>query len=158
MKKVLVFILVFILGAGAGAASLIFGAPSLLSHKPRPIVASLPYNPAQAVPVTETGIESNLGTAGHYVRFDLEFSVTKEALLAQGGSSSQAQGGSGTGSPELDVKIRNDLISLARTIPYAELTSSGGLSSFRTQVKGVLESIFGPGTIGPIYFSSLMTQ
>ncbi len=158
MKKVLVFVLIFLFGAGAGAAGLIFGAPSLLSHKPRPIVASLPYNPSQAVGVTETGIESNLATSGHYVRFDLEFSVTKEALNAQGGSSAGAQGGTGTGSPQLDAKIRNDLINLVRSIPYGEFTSSGGLSTFKTQVKGVLESIFGPGTIGPIYFSSLMTQ
>ncbi|MCL4318977.1 MAG: flagellar basal body-associated FliL family protein [Firmicutes bacterium] len=158
MKKVLIFLLIFLLGAGSGAAALILGAPSLLSHKPSPIVASLPYNPSQAIGVTETGIESNLSTSGHYVRFDLEFSVTKEALRAQGGSATQAQGGAGTGSPELDAKIRNDLISLARSLPYGEFSSSGGLSTFKTQVKGVLESIFGPGTIGPIYFSSLMTQ
>lgn len=158
MKKVLIYVVIFLFGSGSGAAALVLGAPSLLSHNPRPVVASVPYNPATAIGVTQTGIESNLATSGHYIRFDVEFSVTKAALLAQGGSTAAAQGNTGTGSAQLDAKIRNSLINLARSTPYQELTQSGGLSTFKTQVKGVLESIFGPGTIGPVYFSSLMTQ
>ncbi|AUW94961.1 MAG: flagellar basal body protein FliL [Sulfobacillus thermosulfidooxidans] len=158
MKKFLVFVLVFLLGAGAGAAGLIFGDPSLLSHAPKPVVEALPYNPLTAVSVTESGIESNLGSSGHYVSFNVEFDVALAALTSQGGSKAGAEGGSGTGSPVLDARIRNDLINLARSTPYHEFTASGGLSTFKTQVRTVLESIFGPNTIGPIYFSSLMTQ
>lgn len=158
MKKLLVFVLVFVLGAGAGAAALIFGVPSLLSHTPKPVVEALPYNPLTAIPVTESGIQSNLGSSGHYVSFNLEFDVALPALTAQGGTKAGADGGTGTGSTVLDAKIRNDLINLARSTPYHEFTTSGGLSTFKVQVKTVLESVFGPGTVGPVYFSSLMTQ
>jgi flagellar FliL protein len=158
VKKILIFVLIFLLGAGAGAAGLVFGAPALLSHAPKPVIEALPYNPETAVSVTESAIESNLGSSGHYLSFNLEFDVTPAGLRSQGGTTAGAAGGSGTGSPVLDAKIRNDLINLARSMPYNEFTSSGGLSTFKIQVKTVLEGVFGPGSIGPIYFSSLMTQ
>ncbi|MCY0865282.1 MAG: flagellar basal body-associated FliL family protein [Sulfobacillus sp.] len=160
MKKVLVYLIVFILGVAGGAAGIIFLDPSLLSHQPAPVVEALPYNPSQAVSVTETGIESNLSGNVHYVNFDVEFQVMPQALTGAGGtaSGSGSSGSGGTGSPVLDARIRNALIALARSTTYQQLTSSGGMTVFKAEVSTVLQSIFGPGTIGNIYFPSFLTQ
>jgi len=74
------------------------------------------------------------------------------------GGSAQGASGGGTGSPALDARIRNALINLARSTSYSQLNSSGGTATFRLQVDEVLQSVFGPGTIGRVYFPSLLTQ
>ncbi len=158
MKKILLFIIVFVVGLGAGAGGIIFLEPSMLSHTPPPVIESAPFDPKTAVSITETGIQSNLAGNSHYVSFDLEFQVTPAALKAAGGVSSSASGGSGTGSSALDAQIRNQLIALARSTPYSVFLSSGGLTLFKDQVSEVLQSIFGPGTVKNIYFSNLLTQ
>jgi flagellar basal body-associated protein FliL len=158
LKKILVYLVTFIVGLAAGAAGIVFLEPSLLSHTPPPIVEAVPFNPKTAVSVTESDIQSNLAGIGHYVSFDLEFQVMPQALTAAGGSVAGAAGGSGTGSPVLDAKIRNQLIALARSTTYGELTSSGGLTVFKDEVSEILQSIFGPDTVGNIYFSDLLTQ
>ncbi len=159
MKKILLFLMIFVVGLAVGAGGIIKLEPSLLSHSPAPVVEAAPFNSKTAVSVTETGIQSNLAQAQHYISFDLEFEVTPAALTAAGGSVTAAAGGAGgTGSPKLDADIRNQLIALARSTSYAEFTNSGGLTVFRDQVSTILESIFGPGTIRDVYFSNLLTQ
>ena len=158
MKKILVFVIVFVLGLAGGAAGIIFLQPSLLSQKPAPVIEAVPFNPKTAVPVTETSIQSNLAGNTHYVSFDLEFQVMPAALTSAGGSVTGAAGGTGTGSSVLDARIRNQLIALARSTSYAELTGSGGLTVFKAEVSTMLQSIFGPGTVSNIYFSNLLTQ
>lgn len=158
MKKILAYVLVLVLGLAIGAGGIIFFEPSLLSKAPAPVVESLPFNPKTAVSVTESDIESNLSVPNHYISFELEFSVAPQALQAQGGSATAASGGTGTGSANLDAKIRNAMINLARSTSYGQLTSSGGLATFKAEIKEILEGIFGPGTIGQVYFPSLMTQ
>lgn len=157
IKRILLYGLILIIGAIGGASGIVFGAPSLLSHAPRPVVESAPFNSAKAISITESGIQSNLSGSNHYVRFDVEFLVSPPALIAQGGSAQGASGG-GTGSPALDARIRNALINLARSTSYSQLNSSGGTATFRLQVDEVLQSVFGPGTIGRVYFPSLLTQ
>lgn len=158
MKKLLLFLIIFIVGLGAGAAGIIFLEPSLLSHTPAPVIEAVPFSAKTAITVTETGIQSNLANNSHYISFDLNFQVMPAALTAQGGTAAGASGGSGTGSAELDAKIRNELIALARSTPYSEFTSSGGLTVFKSQVSDILQSIFGPGSVSGIYFSNLLTQ
>lgn len=158
MKKILLFIVIFIVGLGAGAAGIVFLEPSLLSRTPAPVIESVPFSAKTAIAVTETGIQSNLAGNSHYVSFDLEFEVMPAALKAAGGMATAASGSSGTGSAVLDAKIRNQLIALARSTPYTEFTSSGGITVFKDQVSRVLQSIFGPGSVSDIYFSKLLTQ
>ncbi len=158
MRKVMIYLLVWIVGIAMGAGGIIYLEPSMLSKAPAPVVESLPYNPQTAVPITESDIESNLSNVNHYINFTLEFSVAPQALTTAGGSATAAAGGTGTGSTTLDAKIRNAMINLARSSSYGQLTSTGGLSTFKEQVTEVLEAIFGPGTIGQVYFPSLMTQ
>ncbi|NMP23076.1 flagellar basal body-associated FliL family protein [Sulfobacillus harzensis] len=158
MKKILLFVIVFIVGLGAGAAGIIFMEPSMLSHTPPPVIESVPFNPQTAVPITETGIQSNLAGNTHYVSFDLEFEVMPAALKSAGGTATASSGSTGTGSALLDAKIRNQLIALARSTPYSEFTSSGGITVFKDQVSTILQSIFGPGSVSDVYFSNLLTQ
>lgn len=158
MKKILLFVIIFIVGLGAGAAGIVFLEPSMLSHTPPPVIASVPFNSKTAVSVTETGIQSNLAGNSHYVSFDLEFQVAGPALKSAGGTAAASSGSSGTGSAALDAQIRNQLIALARSTSYTEFSSSGGLTVFKSQVSDVLQSIFGPGTVKNIYFSNLLTQ
>lgn len=159
MKKILLFVIIFIVGLAAGAGGIIELEPSLLSHTPAPVVEAAPFNAKTAVAITETGIESNLAQTQHYISFDLEFEVTPEALTTAGGSPTAAAGGSGgTGSTRLDAEIRNQLIALARSTPYAQFSNSGGITVFRDQVSEILQSIFGPGTVQDVYFSNLLTQ
>lgn len=158
MRNVIIYFVILIVGIGVGAGGIIYLEPSLLSKTPAPVVESIPYNAAKAVPITETNIESNLSNPSHYIRFDLQFSVAPEALTSAGGSATAAAGGTGTGSAALDAKIRNAMINLARSSAYSQLIASGGISTFKLQVKEVLESIFGPGTVGHVYFSNLITQ
>ena len=127
MKKILLYVLVLVLGLAIGAGGIIYLEPSLLSKTPAPVVESLPFNQKTAVSVTEAEIESNLSFPNHYISFEIEFSVTPQALMAQGGIATAASGGTGTGSANLDAKIRNAMINLARSTSYAQLTSSGGL-------------------------------
>jgi flagellar FliL protein len=149
---------IFIIGLALGAGGIIKFEPSLLSKTPAPVVVSAPFNAKTAVSVTETGIQSNLAQTSHYINFDLEFQVSGPALTTAGGSAAAAAGGTGTGSTSLDAEIRNKLIALARSTPYSEFTSSGGLTVFKSQVSDILQSIFGPGTVQNIYFSNLLTQ
>ncbi len=158
MKKILLFIVIFIVGLAAGALGIVFMEPSMLSHTPAPVIESVPFSSKKAVPVTETGIQSNLASNSHYVSFDLEFEVMPEALKSAGGTATASSGSSGTGSALLDAKIRNQLIALARSTPYTEFTSSGGITVFKDQVSEILQSIFGPGSVSNIYFSNLLTQ
>ncbi len=158
MKKILLFVIIFIVGLGAGAAGIVFLEPSMLSHTPPPVIEAVPFSSKTAVAITETSIQSNLAGNSHYVSFDLEFEVMPAALTAAGGSATAASGGSGTGSAELDAKIRNQLIALARSTPYSELVSSGGMTVFKDQVSAILQSIFGPDSVSDIYFSNLLTQ
>ncbi len=158
MRNIIIYLVILIIGVGVGAGGIIYLEPSLLSKTPAPVVESIPYNAAKAVPITETNIESNLANSSHYIRFDLQFSVAPPALISAGGSATAAAGGTGTGSAALDAKIRNAMINLARSTTYGQLTTSGGVSTFKLLVKEVLQSIFGPGTIGPIYFPNLITQ
>lgn len=130
----------------------------MLSHAPAPVVEALPFNAKKAIPITETGIQSNLAGQTHYVSFDLQFEVMPGALKSAGGKATASSSTSGTGSAELDAKIRNELIALARSTSYGQLTSSGGLTAFKAQVTEVLDSIFGPGAVGDVYFSNLLTQ
>lgn len=154
----LLFLVIFVVGLGAGAAGIVFLEPALLSHTPAPVIEAVAFNAKKAVTVTESGIQSNLAGNSHYVSFDLTFEVMPVALTAAGGSTAGASGGTGTGSPELDAKIRNQLIALARSTPYTEFSSSGGLTVFKAQVQNVLQSVFGPSSVEDIYFSNLLTQ
>lgn len=156
MKRILVFVLVFVLGAAGGAAGVAVLAPGLL-HKTPP-ASTVAYSAQTGVTVTESGIESNLADVNHYIRFDIEFAVSPQALTAAGGTVAGAQGGSGTGSAILDARIRNALVDVCRSTSYGAVSTSGGLSTFKADVSEVLQSIFGPGSIGPIYFSSVITQ
>ncbi len=158
MRNIIIYLVILIIGVGTGTGEIIYLYPSLLSKAPAPVVESIPYNAAKAVPITETNIESNLSNPSHYIRFDLQFSVEPQALTSAGGNATAAAGGTGTGSSRLDAKIRNALINLARSSSYSQITTSGGVSTFKLQVKEVLESIFGPGTIGQVYFPNLITQ
>lgn len=158
MRNVIIYLVILIIGVGVGAGGIIYLEPSMLSKTPAPVVEAIPYNAAKAVQITETNIESNLSNPSHYIRFDLQFAVAPQALKSAGGNATAAAGGTGTGSPGLDAKIRNAMINLARSSSYSQLTASGGISTFKLQVKEVLESIFGPGTVGQVYFPNLITQ
>lgn len=158
MKRILMLVGIFIVGLAIGAGGIIKFEPSLLSKTPPPVVEAAPFNAKTAVSITESGIESNLAQTTHYISFDLEFQVAGPALTAAGGSASAAAGSGGTGSAPLDAEIRNQLIALARSTPYAEFSNSGGLTVFKDQVSEVLQSIFGPGTVQNVYFSNLLTQ
>lgn len=157
MKKLLLFLVVFVLGLGSGAAGVIFLMPSLVGKGSGVTVQARSFHVSQAVSVTESGVESNLSDGNHYVRMDVEFLVMPQALSAQGGKAS-GSGSGGTGSAVLDARIRNALIDLCRSTSYTSLTSSGGLSRFKANVLGQLEVIFGPGTVGHVYFPSILTQ
>ena len=159
MKKILLFVIIFVVGLGAGAGGIITLEPSMLSKTPAPVIQSVPFDAKTAVSVSETSIQSNLAGNNHYVSFDLEFSVMPAALTSAGGSATAgSSGGSGTGSAQLDAEIRNQLIALARSTPYSLFSTSGGLTVFKAEVSEVLQSIFGPGSIGNVYFSNLLTQ
>ena len=158
MKRILLFVIIFVVGLGVGAGGIVTLFPSMLSHTPPPVIQSAPFDPKTAVSITETGIQSNLAQSSHYVSFDLEFQVSPAALASAGGSAASASGGTGTGSPSLDAEIRNQLIALARSTNYSEFSTSGGLTVFKAQVSDILQSIFGPGSVQNIYFSNLLTQ
>ncbi|MCY0881902.1 MAG: flagellar basal body-associated FliL family protein [Firmicutes bacterium] len=161
MKKIVGYILAFVLGLAGGAAGLIFGDPSLLSHTPAPVIQAVPYNSQKAVPIAESNVESNLSSSGHYVRFDLEFSVMPQALTAAGVPASSSSSGSGSGTTlpaALNAKVLNALTNLARSTSYQQLESSGGVATFKAETTEVLESIFGPNSVGNVYFSTFLTQ
>ncbi len=159
MKRILLFVGIFIVGLAIGAGGIIKFEPSLLSHAPAPVIESAPFNPKTAVSVTESSVESNLAGGQHYINFNVTFEVTPAALTALGGSATAAASGSGgTGSPQLDAEVRNQLIALCRATPYSLFSSSGGLTVFKDEVTEILESIFGPGTVRNVYFSNLLTQ
>lgn len=161
MKRIMMLVLIFIGGLVVGAGGIVEGFPALLSHQPAPIVEAEPFSSTKAVPVSYTGLQANLNGGGHYLSYSLTFSVMPQALTALGGVASSGSGSSsssGTGNTSLDAKIENDLISLAHSTSYAQLTAPGGEATFKAQVSVVLQSIFGPGTIGPIYFPSFMYQ
>ena len=159
IKRMGMFVLMFVVGLLVGAGGIVEGFPALLSHKPAPIVEAAPFNRLTAVPVTYTGLPSTLSGGQHYLSYSLTFSVMPEALAAQGATApASGSGTSGTGDPELDAKVENGLVSLARSTSYQQLTSAGGEDTFKAEVSLVLQSIFGPGTVGDIYFPSFMTQ
>ncbi|MCY0885393.1 MAG: flagellar basal body-associated FliL family protein [Firmicutes bacterium] len=164
LRRMVGFLVAFLVGAAAGAAGLWFGFPHLLTSRPAPAVTAA-FNPAQAVGVTEGDIESNLRQNGHYIRFTVSFAVMPQALKAaeaaagQTDPASSSGGGSGgTGSAALDARIRNALIDLCLSTSYNALQSPGGLSAFKAAVKVQLEAIFGPGQVGAVYFPTLLTQ
>lgn len=159
MKQILMWGLAFVVGIAVGAGGIVKGFPSLLSKKPAPIVVADPYNPSKAVPVSFTGLESNLAGGSHYINFSLTFSVMPAALATQGGNAGAGGGGTGgTGNSDLNARIQNALLSLARSTSYHQLNAPGGVSTFKSEVSLVLQSIFGPNTVGHIYFPSFLTQ
>ena len=87
MKRIALLVLTFVVGLMAGAGGIVEGFPALLSHKPAPIVESVPFNPLDAVPLSYTNLQSNLGGGGqHYISFGVTFSIMPQALAAQTGS------------------------------------------------------------------------
>ncbi len=159
IKRIGMFVLIFLAGVVIGAGGIVKGFPALLSHKPAPIVEALAFNALKAVPVSYTGLESDLAGGKNYLSYSLTFSIMRQALTAQGGTpSSGSSTTSGTGNPVLDAKVENALLNLARSTSYQELSASGGEETFKAQVSLVLQSIFGPGTIGDVYFPTFLTQ
>lgn len=159
MKQFVMWGLAFVVGVAVGAGGIIKGFPALLSKRPAPIVVAAPYNPAKAVPVSFSSLQSNLAGGGHYINFSITFSVMPAALSTLGGKpSAGGSGTSGTGNPDLDARIQNALLNLARSTSYATLNAPGGMSTFKSEASLVLQSIFGPDTIGHIYFPTFLTQ
>ncbi len=155
MKRLMGWLLIFVLGAAAGGgAMVVFGRSGLGPTA----AAAAAFNPRTAVTVTESSVQSNLAGGTHYVRFTVQFTVSPQALVAAGGTVAGAKGGAGTGSAQLDGEIQQDLVELARATSYTAVTSAGSMSTFRRMVKVVLESVFGNGTIGQVYFPSFLTQ
>lgn len=155
MKRLIVLVLVFVLGVGSGGGAMFMFGKTVLGQGAAP---PAPFNAATAVSVVESSIQSNLAGGSHYVRFSVQFTVAPAALVAAGGTVAGAKGGAGTGSALLDAKIQQDLVELARSTSYTAVTSAGGMSTFRRLVQLVLESVFGNGTIGQVYFPSFLTQ
>lgn len=161
MKKVLMFLIVFLLGLAGGAAGMYYGMPAMIHA--RAVAAAkvkltpTPFNAAKAILVTESGLQSNLASPGHYIRMDLSFQVSPTAYQAQGGTTAGGASG-GTGSPLLDARIQNMVLDILRSYSFQAVSTSGGLSALKVQISTGLQSIFGPGTIGHVYFSNLVTQ
>lgn len=164
MKGIIRLLIPFIAGLAIGAGGLYFGLPHVIHS--RALAAAkvkldpTPFDAKTAILVTEQKIESNLADQGHYISFSLSFQVSPTAFTAQGGNATAASssGNGGTGSALLDAEIQNDVINVLRSTSYASLATSGGLDALKSEISTVLQSIFGPGTIGSIYFSNLVTQ
>lgn len=120
---------------------------------PPPI--SQTFSAKAAAPIAFTSVQSNLAASGHYINFSVTFSVMKANLVARGGLAGSS---SGTGNADLDAQIQNALLNLARSTSYQELTQTGGESVFKQGVSVALQSIFGPGSIGNIYFPTFLLQ
>ena len=152
-----------LVGVVVGAAGVYFGVPTVI-HSRAVAAAEVkltpkPFNAATAAVVTEGPIESNLAGTGHYASLTLSFQVSAGALAAAGGSAAGGSGGTGgTGSPLLDGRIDNLVTDILRETTYTQLQDSGGVSALKASVSEVLQSVFGPGTIGAVYFSKLVTQ
>lgn len=154
-------ILAFLAGLVVGAAGLYFGLPTVI-HSRAVAAAEVklkpqPFDAKTADVITEGPIQSNLADAGHYVSLSFSFQVSPSAFAAAGGSG--AGGGStGTGSTLLDARIQNLVTDILRSTSYTSLEQSGGTSVLKARLSAALQSIFGPGTIGAIYFTNLVTQ
>lgn len=161
MVRVLKIGIIFVLGVVVGAGALYLGMPAVVHARAvAAAVAKLkptPFNAADATVVTEGPIESNLGSAGHYVSLSLSFQVSTSALTAAGGLPGDS-GSTGTGSPLLDARIDNLVTDILRATSYGTLAQSGGVSVLKASISTALQSVFGPGTIGAVYFNSLVTQ
>jgi flagellar basal body-associated protein FliL len=163
VKGIIRLLIPFLAGLAIGAGGIYFGLPHMVHAR---VLAAekakfdpAPFDAKTAVLVTEPKIESNLADQGHYISFALSFQVSPTAFTAAGGSASAAgASGSGTGSALLDAEIQNDVINVLRSTSYASLSTSGGLAALKSEISTVLQSIFGPGAIGAIYFSNLVTQ
>ena len=163
VKSLLRLVLIFLVGLVVGAGGVYFGVPSVV-HARAEAAAKVklqptPFNPKTAVVVTESNLQSDLADPGHYIDLTLSFQVSEAAFVAAGGNPAAAQSGSGgTGSPLLDAKIDNAVIDVLRSTSYGALSSSGGLAVLKMDISTALQSLFGPGTIGGVYFSNLVTQ
>ncbi len=151
-----------VVGVAVGAAAVYFGLPTMI-HARAVAAAEVkltpqPFHAATAAVVTEGPIESNLAGAGHYVSLTLSFQVSASALAAAGGSAAAGGGSTGTGSALLDGRIDNLVTDVLRQTTYSQLQGSGGVSTLKARISEVLQSVFGPGTIGAVYFSKLVTQ
>lgn len=152
-------LIALIVGVVIGAGGVMFGLPGHTAKSQSNSAADLQaYNPKQAVTLQFNTINSNLADSGHYINFSVSFSVMPAVLQAQGGVVASGAGSGGTGSPVLDAKIRNALLDLSRSTTYGQLTSSGGVSTFKREVSVVLQSIFGAGTVHDVYFSQFLIQ
>lgn len=149
-----------LVGVAVGAAGVYYGLPGMI-HSRAVAAAEVkltpkPFNAATAAVVTEGPIESNLAGAGHYASVTLSFQVSASALATAGGNAAASSGG--TGSPLLDGRIDNLVTDILRQTTYSQLQQSGGVSALKASISEVLQSVFGPGTIGAVYFSKLVTQ
>jgi flagellar basal body-associated protein FliL len=153
--------IIFVVGVVVGAGALYLGMPAVVHARAvaaaEAKVTPAPFNAADATVVTVGPIESNLASAGHYVSLSLSFQVSTRAFIAAGGSAGGA-GSTGTGSPLLDARIDNLVTDILRATSYGALEQSGGVSVLKASISTALQSVFGPGTIGAVYFNSLVTQ
>ncbi len=161
MRGLIRTVLTLLVGVAVGAAGVYFGIPSVI-HARAVAAAEVklkpkPFSAATAAVVTEGPIESNLADAGHYASVTLSFQVSSSALAAAGGTVA-ASGAAGTGSALLDGRIDNLVTDVLRSTTYGQLQNSGGVSALKASITTVLQSVFGPGTIGAVYFSKLITQ
>jgi flagellar FliL protein len=162
MRGLIRTVATLVVGVAVGAAGVYYGLPGMI-HSRAVAAAEVkltpnPFNAATAAVVTEGPIESNLAGAGHYASLTLSFQVSASALATAGGSAAASSGSTGTGSPLLDGRIDNLVTDILRQTTYSQLQQSGGVSALKASISTVLQSVFGPGTIGSVYFSKLVTQ
>lgn len=162
MRGLIRTVATLLVGVVVGAAGVYLGLPTVI-HSRAVAAAEVkltpkPFNAATAAVVTEGPIESNLAGTGHYASLTLSFQVSASALATAGGSAAGGSGSTGTGSPLLDGRIDNLVTDILRETSYSQLQQSGGVSALKASISTVLQSVFGPGTIGAVYFSKLVTQ
>lgn len=154
MRKILLPLLTLIVGMAIGAAGMRYLHPAQGHAVARPTLTVETFSANHAVPLSITSVQSNLAGGKHYINFSVAFSVMRQNFQAVNGKA----GAKATLSPELTARLRNALLNLSRSTSFSQLTQGGGEAVFKQGVSVALQSVFGPGSVGKIYFPNFLLQ
>lgn len=101
-------------------------------------------------------VAANLAHGSGYLACAVVFTVSRSAWARAGAI--PAPGGTGTGSPALDARVKQLITQTALTFTASQLQGPDGPRMFARRLRRALNGVFGPHAVRSVYLSQFLIQ